>query len=555
VTEQKPVMGELLLKEGLLTRQQLDAALEAQKREGGRLGYHLIRLGFLNVHRLSQFLQDSMGLIPYDLTRWIRDPAVVEYIPPSLAQFYQVVPVEWMGNTLTVAIADLDNPSIVSALQELTGLGIDPVVCPRETVIHALEQLYGVAKDPGFIRTQSGDHLFVLASGPSRIRPLHWSTLKPDSSANDWLRTILAEAIRMGCRTVHIRPDESALRVAFKVGDRLEDRFALSPRKREEMDALLAELARLKDRHSSPRQEGRVRLQVESRFLTLHVKALPTLQGTRFGLTLYEEKVFQRDWERISAQLEPSERASLSGALDPGPGLVIVAGNPGAGLSLVYYALLSDLKHKLRPIVSLEEYCLLALDGISQVEVSRQEGATWPELIALALKQEPALLACSPLRERNSVELSLLAAAHTKVLGVISQSDAAGTLKWLLKNQFRSPLKAGVLKGILTVASVPILCSHCRLPVEVPGRSGRHHALFTRQGCEHCLTWETLPTEEILEWHPLGPRTLALLDGEPDRDELQGALRDEGGTALSRRVYERALDGFVDGNEAKEYLP
>lgn len=553
--DQKPVMGEMLLREGLLTRQQLDAALEAQRREGGRLGYHLIRLGYLNVHRLSQFLQDSMGLIPYDLARWIQDPSVVEHIPAGLAQFYQVVPVGKSGNTLTVAIADLDNPSIVPALQELTGLAIDPVVCPRETVIRALEQLYGVAKDPGFLRSQSGDHLFVLSSAIRRIRPLHWSSLKPDSSANDWLRTVLAEAIRMGCRTVHIRPDENALRVAFKVGDRLEERFALSARKREEMDALLAELAQLKDRKQSPRQEGRIRLQVESRFLSLHVKALPTLQGARFHLTLYEEKVFQRDWERVSAQLGPREKESLEAALDGGPGLLVVAGAAGPGLNLVYYALLAFLRRKFQPVTSLEEYCPLSLEGVSQVEVSRQEGATWPELIAVALKQEPALLACHPLRDRSSAELLFLAAAHTRALGVLNQPDAAGALRWLLKNQFRSPLRAGVLKGVLSVASIPLLCPDCRLPIEVPGRSGRVYALYTRQGCEHCLTWESLPTEEILEWHPLGPKTLELLDREPDREALQKALQDEGGTPLSQRVYDRALAGELDGNEAREHLP
>lgn len=553
--DQKPVMGEMLLREGLLTQQQLDAALEAQRREGGRLGYHLIRLGYLNVHRLSQFLQDSMGLIPYDLTRWIHDPAVVEHIPSSLAQFYQVVPVEKSGNTLTVAIADLDNPSIVPALQELTGLAIDPVVCPRETVIRALEQLYGVAKDPGFLRSQTGDHLFVLSSTLRRIRPLHWSSLKPDSSANDWLRTILAEAIRMGCRTVHIRPDENAVRVAFKVGDRLEERFALSSRKREEMDALLAELAQLKDRKQSPRQEGRIRLQVESRFLTLHVKALPTLQGARFHLTLYEEKVFQRDWERVCAQLDAAERASLESALDSGPGMLVLAGMAGPGLNLVYYALMSHLRQKFQPVTSLEEYCPLALEGISQVEVSRQDGATWPELIAVALKQEPALLACYPLRDRSSAELVFLAAAHTRALGVLTQPDSAGALRWLLKNQFRSPLRAGVLKGILTVASIPLLCPDCRLPIEVPGRTGRTHSVYTRQGCEKCLTWESLPTEEILEWHPCGPRTLTLLEREPDRESLQQVLHEEGGTPLSGRVLARALAGELDGNEAREYLP
>ncbi len=130
-TDNRPVMGELLLREGILTETQLTRALTEQKRAGGRLGYHLIRLGYVNVQRLSQFMRDSMGLIPYDLPQWIKDPSVIDLIPGNLAQFYQVIPVEKDGPMLTVAIADLDNPSIIPALEELTGLTIDPGVRPR----------------------------------------------------------------------------------------------------------------------------------------------------------------------------------------------------------------------------------------------------------------------------------------------------------------------------------------------------------------------------------------------------------------------------------------
>jgi type IV pilus assembly protein PilB len=554
-TEMRPVMGELLLKEGLLTPEQLQEALAAQRRQGGRLGYHLIRLGFLNVQRLSQFLRDSMGLIPYDLAQWIKDPSVTEAIPSNLAQFYQVVPVERNGNTLTVALADLDNPSIVPALEELTGLTVDPVVCPREVVVRALEQFYGVAKDPGVERSFSGDHLFVLSSSARRIRPLHWSTLKPDSSANDWLRTILAEAIRSGCRAVSIRPGETTLRVAFKHGERWEDRFGISPRKSQELDALLTELARLKDRSRGSRLEGRVRLQVDSRFLSLYVRALTSLQGTRYTLMLYDERVFLQDWERYASQLLPGERESLAKALGGGSGLLLLVGSPGHGMSQVYYALLSWLARSRQPAIALEEYALLAMAEVSQMEVSRQEGATWPELIALSLKQSPALFACYPIKERSSMELAFLAASRTCVLGVLHQPDALSAIRWFMRNQFRSPLRAGVLKGILTVASLPELCPNCRLPMEVPGRTGEHYALFTRQGCERCLAWEQLPTQEILEWLPLGSRHSDLFQEEPDAALLQRSLLGAGGVPLGQRVLKKAKDGVLDGHEARDFLP
>lgn len=549
-----PVMGELLLREGLLTEDQLKCALEEQRHHGGRLGYHLIRLGYVNVQRLSQFLRDSMGLIPYDLAQWVKDPSVTDLIPSNLAQFYQVVPVERAGNVLTVAIADLDNPSIIPALEELTGMSIDPVVCPRETVIRALEQFYGVAKDPGVVRQLSGDHLFVLSHSQKHIRPIHWSALKPDSSATEWMRTILAEAIRMGYRTVYIKPDERAVRIAFR-GEKTEDRFALDARKREELDALLFELARLRDRARGPRQEGRVRLQVESRFLTLHVKAMSTLQGTRYTLTLYDEKVLLRDWGRLVGQLDPNEQASLNGRLAEGPGMLILAGSPGPGIGQAYYALMSHLKRSFQPAVALEEHALLTLENVAQTEVSREEEVTWPELITLALKQEPALFACYPVKERHSMELALLAAAHTRVLVVLHQPDAASAIRWLLRNRFRSALKAGVLKGIMTVVSLSHLCPNCKLPVQVVGREGRTYDLFTRQGCEQCLRWESLPSEAVLEWCALTPAAVAALSEEPSAAELLRLQAEAGGVPLMQRVLVLARGGQVDGQEARDFLP
>ncbi len=548
-------MGTLLLREGLLTEEELNSALEVQKSQGGRLGYHLIRMGYVNVERLSQFLRESMGLIPYNLNRWITDESVLDTLPANIAQFYQVIPVERRGDVLTVAIADLDNPSIIPAIEELTGLSIDPVVCPRETIVNALERFYGVAKDPGVVRSLSGDHLFILSSRSPRIRPLHWSVLKPDSSATDWLRTILAEAIRTGCRTLYINPGEKNLKISFKRPDKVEDRFGLHPKKREEMDALLRELARIREHRRGGRIEGRVRLQAGSRFMTLYVKGIPTLQGTRYTLTLYDEKVFSRNWTKLAGQLGEAEGASLNKALHKTPGLVIMSGPPGPGMYQVYYSLLSHLASRGQAAVALEEYSMLAIENTSQVEVSREEGATWPELIATALKQDPELFTCFPVKERMSMELIMLAASHTRVLAVLHQPDALAALRWLWRNNFRSPLRAGVLKGILTVASLPALCPDCKLPVRVSGRSGGAYSLFTRQGCEKCLTWESLHSVEILEWIPLGEESRGLFEDEPTAEELHRRIAESGGTNLGERVLNAARRGLVDGHELGDYLP
>lgn len=551
---ERTAMGRLLLNEGLLTDEQLQSALEAQRHEGGRLGYHLIKMGYLDVHRLSQFLKESMGLIPYDLSQWITDPSVTELIPPNIARFYQVVPVERDGNVLTVAIADLDNPSIIPAIEELTGLTIDTVVCPRETVINALERFYGATKDPGVIRNVSGDHVFILSLKSKKIRPLHWSSLKPDSSASDWLRTALAEAIRTGCRIIYIKPDEHSLRIAFRTGNSVEERFGLDAGKREEMSALLKELASIGDRGGG-RIEGRIRIQVDSRFLTLFVKGMATIQGIRYTLTLYDERVFLQRWEKLTDQLREEERTGLEEALSRDPGMVILCGPPGSGIYNAYYSLMSHVAPGVDPVIALEEFSMVSLHGVSQMEVAREEGASWSELITLALKQDPRLFSCFPVKERDSMELNLLAASHTRVISVIHQPDATSTLRWLWRNRFRSPLRAGVIKGILTVVSVPTLCPACQLPVEVNGSEGGPYHLFTRQGCENCLTWETLPTTEFLEWLRLGRKSSLLFKDCPTLEGTHKWIEEQGGITLEKRVLQAASEGLVDGYEAADLLP
>ncbi|MCX7830155.1 MAG: ATPase, T2SS/T4P/T4SS family [Acidobacteria bacterium] len=548
---EKSMMGKLLIEEGLLTKEQLEEALSAQKRMGGRLGYHLIRLGFINVSRLSQFLVDSMGLIPFNIGEDSESMDVIDLIPSSLARFYNVVPIEKKKNVLTVALADLDNPKLIPALEEYTGMKIDPLICPRESIVQALEKFYGFQKDPSIHYVEGSDNLFILSNRDLHIRPLHWSSLKPDSSSVDWLKASLVEAIRIGCRKIVIKPEEDSLRIAFYTGDSLEDRFLLHQKKEEEMSALIEELAKLKERKKRAEVEGRFRLQVEGRFLSVHVSKLQTLQGRRYRLAIYDEKVLEREWDKIKSGLTPFEIDSLEKALLEKNGIVLIVGPMGPAVSSVYYALLEFIKKKFKTPFSIELNSLLKMAGVVQIELSKLEESTLSEQITLCLKDSSDFIGVFPLKDRNSAELIFLSSTRSASLVVMHQDGAVSALKWLLRNGFKSPIRAGLLKGVLWVVPVTKLCKNCQIPME---STGLKIQMFTRQGCDKCLSMDSLPYNVYLEWFPI-LRDFAPADESEAENTIEKAkILLNSPPTIKEKILDDAKNGEIDGSEVRRIV-
>lgn len=548
---EKGMMGKLLIDEGLLNEDQLNKALDAQKQMGGRLGYHLIRMGFINVSRLSQFLKDSMGIIPFNIADENKIGEILDILPSDLARFYNVIPMEKKNNILTVAIADLDNPRLIPALEEYTGLKIDPLICPREVIVEALEKFYGFKRDPAIQILKGSDNLFILSGKEMKIKPLHWSTLKPDSSAVDWLRASLAEAIRVGCRRIIIKPTMDSLRIAFQTGDLVEDRFLLHPRKEEEMSSLIEELAKLKDLGKRAEIEGRFRVQIENRFLSLNVQKIQTIQGRRYSLTIYDEKIFCKEWEKLQSGLLQREVDSFEKALNEKNGMVIVSGPMGSPISSVYYAILEFVKGKYKNPFSIESNCLFTINNLIQVELSRIEETTLSEQVTLALKDSADFLAVNPIRDRSSAEILFFASAKIPAVAVFHQESCLQTLKWLLKNGFKSPIRAGILKGILSVSSISLLCPHCKIPLE---STGLKYQLYTRQGCQHCLSLDYTPYKIFLEWIPMN-KEIAPSSEEDIRESIENSRKSLNyPLSLAEKILEEAKKGEIDGSEVRRAL-
>lgn len=547
---EKNLMGELLLKEGLLTKEQLDEALKAQKEKGGRLGYHLIRLGFINVSKLSQFLKDYMGVIPFNVGTKEENWEVIDLIPAHIARFYNVVPIERKNNVLTVALADLDNPKLIPALEELTGFKIDPLIASRESIVEAIEKFYGFKRDPSIKFFEESDNILVLSDQKNSIKPIHWSVLKPDSSALDWLKASLTEAIRNGIRRIIIKPQEDSLRISFEKNERVEDRFSIHKRKEEEMFLLLEELSKLKGKKFSE-LEGRFRVQVENRFLSVHLQKIQTLSGKRFRLTIYDEKILLKEWESVKNSLSTAEASKLEEDILNPKGSFIINGPMGPALSSIYYTILEMIKKNFKNPFSIEQNAMMIISNILQIEVSKIIESSTQEQITLALKDGADFIGIYPLKDRLSFELFFLAGAKISTIGVTHHDSTKSLLKWSLKNGFKSPIKAGILKGILSVYPVTKLCQNCKIPLET---SNIKFQLFTRQGCPQCLSLDSLPYHTFLEYIPI-PKDFPF-DEEKDIDLLIEKSKEALNypQSIVEKILTEAKNGEIDGSDLRRVL-
>ncbi len=553
---QPELIGDLLVREGLITRADLDDALEAQGKEGGKLGYHLVALGKLSPATLSEFLRVRLG-IAQDLAGLVRDPAVLEMIPAKLASFYRVVPVSLLDNVLTVAMADAGRKEVLAALAQVTRCRIEPLICPADAVARALEAAYGGEKDPGVRLNPHGEHEFTVSDKAARVQPILPELLTPATPVVDWLRTAIATAVKLKTRELHVIPEEDRVALGFKLRGQRRDHFVLEREKRGDLEALLDRLARLPPAAASasptgPGAEGRFRLVIAGRRLSALVHALATLHGRRYRLRLVDEKLLGRGAvESLGPHL--SDLLGFAGGKN---GLALVAGPATAGKEQLLAGLLAELKARgaVASPALIEERTYAPLPGVIQIALDAAAGRSLGPALEAVLRQAPDFIAVNEARDPRELELVFLNGARVPILSALSTSDACAALEYVCEAGLQSAAKAGVLKAILGVRAFTPLCTVCARPLPKAEAEALGLAdgggLFYNSGCPDCAEGPVQGRRAVAEWLPL---TLLPVKRALERTvragELRKALRAEGHPLLAERALEAAKAKKLDARE------
>jgi len=511
-------LGDLLLKQKLITQQQLETALKLQREEGGKIGEALVRVGAVSEADITETLSQQFGVPSIDLAHFEIDPGVIKVVPGEVARKYGVLPVNKTGATLTIAMGDPTNVFAMDDIKFMTGYNVEPVVASEIALRKAIDKHYGTprsvvlkekAKTGGGAAYTAGETSLedVMASSALTMddmasvglgelnmdeitgldagadvdvvkgeegQEIDLSDLAKSSESAPIIKVsnlIMIEALKAGASDIHVEPYEKEFRVRFRIDGILHNIMALPMRTRDPLISRLKIMAKLDISEKRLPQDGRIkiRLRVEerSRDLDLRVSSVPTHFGEKVVMRLLDKSKLQLDMTQLGFDQEPLRR--FKDAIDRPYGIVLVTGPTGSGKTNTLYSAIAALNDPTVNIMTAEDPIEFNLAGINQVQMKEQIGLTFASALRSFLRQDPDIILVGEIRDFETAEIAVKAAltGHL-VLSTLHTNDAPSTINRLMNMGIEPFLVATSVNCICAQRLVRRICSQCPEEVETP---------------------------------------------------------------------------------------
>lgn len=543
----KKLLGALLSGEGLITEEQMHSALAAQKKHGGgRLGYWLVRLGFLSAEMLARFLTANQNIGRIQESSSVRQTAAA-VVPRSLAHHYKIAPIRLETDRLTIALSEVSNAHLVELLSEVTGYKIDALMVSHEEVAYLIESSYPLPAEEGIEISAVDDNTFAVIDIKKEIKPLMSSQWQSGTTGGERLRSVIAEAIKEKFREILLLPDPEQTEVYFKKDILKQSDFTLSPSQHEDLSYLLFSLARMNPLLQNTPQHGRFVVKINERKVLMVVSAIPTMYGVRFLMEMYDERILKHNYEE-NLKPFPEVRKDVEDFLTAGgKGMLIITGPEGSGRTRFLYSVLCKSKENFRNIHTLETLIRYPVHGIRQNEVTEEQ---MEAALDQYLYQAPDLVALSVVKGVRPVDTAFLLAARTPVVMVLSSYDAFKAVEWLAAHNLKSPIKAGLLHAVISPRIMPGLCPRCSVPID--GRVEPFDAmqipaglqLKMNQGCEVCRSKENLRSQILFESFRIDEQAIEWILHDHSSEYLRRSARAAGRNTL----YDLAIRDAISDN-------
>ena len=497
-------LGELLTKAKLISSQQLERALEEQKQSGGRVGEHLVRLGFVTEEDILDCLSQQYGVPSINLRHFDIDESIIRLIPADVARKYQFIPVSKTGATLTVAMSDPTNVFAMDDITFITGYRVEPVVASEEALREAIDKYYGTThalelkKVMEDLSTVEEASLEVLEEEDELdVHDLEQSA--DEAPVVRLVNLILTDALKRGASDIHVEPYEKSYRVRFRIDGVLYEIRNPPMKLKEAIASRLKILAKLDIAEKRLPQDGRIKIKMKYqgklKELDYRVSTLPTLHGEKIVMRLLDKDNLMLDMTKLGF-----ERTSLKWfeeAIFQPYGMVLVTGPTGSGKTNTLYSALSRVNTPEVNIMTAEDPVEFQLPGINQVQMKETIGLNFAASLRSSLRQDPNIILVGEVRDFETAEIAIKAAltGHL-VLSTLHTNDAPSTINRLMNMGIEPFLVATSVNLIVAQRLIRRVCQKCKQPEDVPVQAllnvGFSEAeapniqLYKGRGCETC---------------------------------------------------------------------
>jgi type IV pilus assembly protein PilB len=460
-------LGELLVQEDLISPEQLETALAEQKVSGGRLSYHLSRLGYLEESELADILSRQYGVPSINLSEFEIDPEVIKLVPREVVEKYKVIPISRADSSLIVAMVDPSNILAIDDLKFLTGYNIEAVVATEDSIMNAIEK-YHDASDTGLdeVLEEFEDEDLELISGEDDVSDKELEAASEDAPVVKLVNLILSDAIKKNASDIHVEPYEKSFRVRYRI-DGVLHKVMDPPRKLQNaITSRLKIMAELDIAERRLPQDGRIKLKTsKGKEMDFRVSSVPTIYGEKIVLRLLDKDNLQLDMTKLG--LEEEQLDHFKYAIHQPYGMALVTGPTGSGKTTTLYSALTELNTITENISTAEDPVEYTLKGINQVQMHDAIGLNFAAALRSFLRQDPDIIMVGEIRDFETAEIAVKSAlTGHMVLSTLHTNDAPSSVNRLLNMGIEPFLVTSACNLMAAQRLVRVICKNCKEPVE-----------------------------------------------------------------------------------------
>ena len=555
-------LGDRLIAEGLITREQLAQALAVQKGTRDKVGTILVRLGLLTEERLLGFLAQQHNVPSITLGQVAIDPEVLRLVPGPLAEKLEVLPIKRIGNTLTLAMADPTNVLALDDVAFMTNLQIQPVVASQVDIRKAIERLYNTPGESVADMMSELEEADVEVVGANDEVVAKADVFELKESADEapvvrLMNMILVDAIRRGASDIHLEPYEKVFRVRFRIDGVLHEIMGPPKRLEAALTSRVKIMANLDIAERRLPQDGRIKLRYHQHEIDFRVSTLPTIFGEKTVMHPRQEAL-QLDMTKLgfdSWSLEQFNKAIRSPF-----GMILITGPTGSGKTTTLYSAIHTINSPEINIMTAEDPVEYNLKGVNQLQINDEIGRTFQGALRSFLRQDPDVILVGETRDLETAQIAIRASltGHL-VLSTLHTNDCPSTVARLLDMGVPPFLVSSSLLLVLAQRLARKVCRDCREPYDaeeeslmpyghVPRGLGRV-SFYKGKGCQVCSFTGMKGRVAIYEAMPVSPEIRDLILRNKDVAEIREVAQSQGMKNLRQNGILKVLEGTTTVDE------
>jgi type IV pilus assembly protein PilB len=463
-------LGEILVKNNLINREQLGKALEEQNLSGNqlRLGSILINQKLLTEEQLTAFLSKQYGVPSVNLDDFEIDPAVLKTIPPEVVQKYQLLPVNRAGATLIIAVSDPSNLFAIEDIKFMTGYNIEMVVASERDIKTSIDKYYDQSASLADVMSDLDVEDMEIVGDEEQVDIGSLERATEEAPVVKMVNAILQDAIRKKASDIHIEPYEKLFRVRYRIDGVLYEVMKPPLKLKNAITSRIKIMAELDIAERRLPQDGRIKIKLGGgKDMDFRVSCLPTLFGEKIVMRLLDKGSLQTDLTKLG--YEPEALAHFMHEIHKPFGMVLVTGPTGSGKTVSLYSAISELNKVSENISTAEDPVEFNFAGINQVQMHEDIGLNFSAALRSFLRQDPDIIMIGEIRDFETAEIAIKAAlTGHMVLSTLHTNDAPATINRLLNMGIEPFLVASAVNLITAQRLARRVCGECKEPEDIP---------------------------------------------------------------------------------------